>query len=66
MTLTLTLTTTETRTFADAHAAASWLCDNDRLDEVTAVDGCEASGADFEDADTVSDVEDVLAIVPSR
>lgn len=58
--------TTETRTFDSIHAAASWLADNDRCDSVLAVDGHEASFADFEDTETVSDVEDVLAIIVSR
>ena len=58
--------TSETRTFATAHDAATWLADNDRAAEVVAVDGAEASGADFEDAETVSDVEDVLAIIITR
>ena len=62
---TLTLTT-ETRTFTTIHAAASWLVDNDREAEVRAVDGAEASGADFEDAETVSDIADVLAIIVGR
>jgi len=64
-TMTITLTT-ETRTFASTFAAATWLADNDRAAEVVAIDGAEASGVDFEDAETVSDVEDALAIIVSR
>lgn len=62
---TITLTS-ETRSFDSMFAAASWLANNQREAEVVEVDGCEASAADFEDAETVSDVEDVLAIIVSR
>lgn len=60
--MTITLTS-DTRT---VNAAATWLADNDRCDSVLAVDGHEASFADFEDAETVSDVENVLNIIVSR